>query len=330
MTTTYTYVLLLTIFNAAILAYAYKLYVADKTEKKEPTLPSGDVPADYYEDIEVAEKRNKLISRTVEEAPANAPVRSDAEVAAEIEESFAILDYLVNKSLKGDLLSLIVAGPAGLGKSFSLEDAISKWDAAGLKHTIASGYVTPASLYKTLYTRRNSGDVLVFDDADSVFGDETSLNLLKAALDTSEKRVISYLSERKMKDDNNGSTIPKSFEFKGTVIFLTNLDFDRMIEKEHKNAVHFKAMLSRAHYIDMGMRTVQDYIVRIKMVIGYGMLKNKGLTQEEENDVINFIETRTSRLRELSLRVAIKIGEIRKGGEKNWAKMAERTTCRRK
>ncbi len=254
---------------------------------------------------------------------------TDAEIATRIQDRFSILGYLAEQVINNELRSLIIAGPPGLGKSYTLDQALLEHDPEKERHTVIKGYIRPTGLYKMLYERRNEGDILVFDDADSVFNDETSLNLLKAVLDTTEVREVSYMSERRLKDDTTGEMIPKTFEFKGTVVFITNLDFDGIIEKGHKLAPHFDAMLSRSHYIDMEMHTEQDYIVRIKQVIDLGMLKDRGLKPHEIADVIQFIEDNASKLRKLSLREAIKIADLRKSGKSNWKKVAKATTCKK-
>jgi hypothetical protein len=225
----------------------------------------------------------------------------------------------------GNSRSLIVSGPAGLGKSFTVERTLSQWDPNGVNHTIVKGYVRATGLIKLLYQFREEGQVVVFDDADTIFFDDTSLNLLKAVCDTTERRRVSWLSEGKLMDEETGEIIPRTFDFEGTIIFITNYDFDQMIEKGHKLAPHLNAMISRSHYIDLALKTRRDYLVRIRQVIREGMLSE--LTVVQRNDVISYIERNHARLRELSLRMAIKIGNLRKSND-NWERLANVTCCR--
>ncbi len=80
-------------------------------------------------------------------------------------------------------------------------------------------------LYSKLYEFSDSKNILVFDDCDSILLDDVALNLLKGALDSGKKRVISWLSESSALRREG---IPDRFEFKGSVIFITNLKFDKM------------------------------------------------------------------------------------------------------
>ena len=257
-----------------------------------------------------------------------APVahETEAQIDARIAERFEILDVLSEACTLGNARSLIVSGPAGLGKSFTVEKRLAEWDPNEINHTIVKGYVRATGLVKLLYQFRNEGQVIVFDDADSIFADDVSLNLLKAVCDTTERRRVSWLSEGKLVDEDTAELIPRSFDFNGTVIFITNMDFDNMIDRGHKLAPHLAALVSRSHYIDLAMKSRRDYLVRIKQVISQGLLND--LNWAERSQVINFIDENHDSLRELSLRVAIKIGNLRKANPKNWEKLSKITCCR--
>lgn len=253
---------------------------------------------------------------------------TDAEIEARLAERFTILEELTNAAIKGHARALIVSGPAGLGKSFTVEQALEAWDPESENHTIVKGYVRPTGLYRLLYQHRMKNQVIVFDDADAIFYDDVSLNLLKAVCDTTDRRVVSYMTEKIMVDEDEAVNIPKSFEFKGTIIFITNLDFDQMIEKGHKASTHMQALVSRSHYIDLQMKTRRDYMVRIKQVVKMGLLTNQGLDQEQQDDVLAFLDKNAEKLRELSLRMAIKVGAIRKLNKPNWVATAKATCCK--
>lgn len=255
-------------------------------------------------------------------------IETDTEISQRISDRFEILEDLAIGSTSGEIRSLIVSGPAGLGKSYTIEKTLNQWDPNGTNYTIIKGYVRATGLYKTLFAHSAPGQVVVFDDADTIFFDDTSLNMLKAVCDSTENRTVSYLAESQLFDDGTAERLPKSFEFHGTIIFITNYDFDAMIEKGHKLAPHLLAMMSRSHYIDLSMKTKRDYMVRIHQVISKGLLDNVGLTHVAQQEVVSFLDANKDTLRELSIRVALKVASIRKLKEQKWEKIAKITCCR--
>lgn len=253
-------------------------------------------------------------------------VETDEQISARIAERFEVLEIMTEACLIGNASALIVSGPPGLGKSYTVEKAISSWDPEERIHTIAKGYVRATGLVKMLYKHRHPGNVIIFDDADHVFADEISLNLIKTVCDTTKRRRVSWLSEGVLIDEESAERIPSTFEFEGSVIFITNKDFDAMIEQGSKLSPHLDALISRAYYIDLTMKTRHDYLIRLRQLINSGLLNF--LETEERIDVVNFIDNNHKILRELSARVAIKIGRLRKHDPKNWMRIAK-ITCRR-
>ncbi len=134
------------------------------------------------------------------------------------------------------------------------------------------------------------------------------------------------MSEGKLLDEDTGELVPRSFVFEGSIIFISNYDFDAMIDKGHKLAPHLQAMVSRAHYLDLAMKSRRDYLVRIRQVVAQGLLSHMDI--EEQVDVLTFIEAYADNLRELSLRMALKVASIRKTKNSNWEKVAKVTCCK--
>ena len=277
-----------------------------------------------------APRGSRKVQKMLTVAPAAAPVvvETDDEIEQKLADRFEILETMTDAAISGDARALIVSGPAGLGKSFTVEKALTNWDPNAVNHKIVKGYIRATGLYKLLYAHRAPGQVLVFDDADEVFLDDTAINLLKAACDSSDRRIISYITEGSLIDEETAERLPKSFQFEGTVIFITNYDFDAMIDRGSKLAPHLQALVSRAHYIDMAMKTKRDYIIRIRQVVRAGLLRNNGLDAEAQLDVVDFIEDNQDKLRELSLRMVLKVASIRRKGSVNWKKVARVTCCK--
>jgi hypothetical protein len=253
---------------------------------------------------------------------------TDAQIDARINERFVILKAMIQQSLDGEAPAVIVSGPPGLGKSFEIEQAIARWDPTNIKHTVIKGHVKATGLFKTLWHYKERGNVIVFDDADTIFNDETSLNMLKAVCDSTETRRVSYLTEYQFIDEVTSMPIPKTFTFEGTIIFITNHDFDAQIERGSKNSVHMQALMSRAHYIDMMMKGSRDYIIRIKQVLRTGFLRRKGITQTMEDEILEFMQKNSKQMRELSIRSIIKLAMVRRT-QPNWQSFASNTFFRR-
>lgn len=253
----------------------------------------------------------------------NNPSESDEAISARIADRFDILSVLTESCISGDSRALVISGPAGLGKSHTVEHALAQWDPSGNNYTIVKGYVRPTGLVKMLWSYRSAGQVIVFDDADAIFFDDVSLNLLKAVCDTTEKRTVSWLSEAALIDDDTSVRIPRSFQFDGSIIFLSNYDFDAMIAKGHKLAPHLQALMSRSHYLDLSMKSRRDYLVRIQQVIDQGLLSH--LDAFSRLQVRLFVDKNADNMRELSLRSCIKLGNLIKSSPDNWQKIASVT-----
>lgn len=255
------------------------------------------------------------------------PLETEADVLVKLTDRFDAMHLMSLATATGKNRSLIISGPAGLGKSHGVMQVTEGLDTKGYQTRVVRGFVRPTGLYKTLYDFRHKHCVIVFDDADSVFGDDVSLNLLKTACDMTKSRVLSWLTESKMEDEE-GERLPRSFEFEGSIIFITNYDFDAMIQAGTKLAPHFEAMISRSHYLDLAMHTKLDYIVRIKQVLALGMLSAEGFSKSQENEVLNFVVKYQETLRELSLRMVLKLAGLLKMNPRGWEKLAL-VTCMR-
>jgi hypothetical protein len=225
---------------------------------------------------------------------------------------------------------MIVSGPHGVGKSFGVERIVEKaclFDQISgkrLRAEVIKGSTSALGLYCALYKHSDTNCMLVFDDCDSILLDDTSLNLLKGALDSGKKRKISWLSDSHMLRREG---VPDSFEFKGSVIFITNLKFDKM--KSQKLRDHLDALQSRCHYLDLTLDTMRDKVLRIKQIAQDGELFGEYEFQPcEQDEIIEFLEVNKNKFREMSLRMAIKIADLKKSFPLKWKAMAT-VTCMR-
>ena len=253
---------------------------------------------------------------------------TDEQIWTKLDDRFGVLKMLARAACDGTARALIVSGPAGLSKSFTVEKALEEFDPTETQWRIIKGYTRATGIYKALWQSRHKGQVLCFDDSDALFFDELSLNFLKAALDTTERRRISYLAETTLYDEVEAVVIPSTFDFNGTCIFITNYCFLSMIAKGHKLAPHLQALTSRSHYVDLAMKTRRDYYIRIKQVVrNEGMLKDMGMTKTDEDEIMKFIDDHMDDLNELSLRTAIKLANLKKMGPE-WKRIGKVTLCK--
>ena len=285
------------------------------------------IKVDSIEDIEIIGNNMASTSKTVEfKAPAN--LETEEEAMARIRERFEILTEMTKAATAGDIRAMIVSGPPGVGKSFGVEAEVEKaclfdkLSGKRLRAEVVKGSATPIGLYQALYKYSDENCVLVFDDCDSILLDDVCLNLLKGALDSGKKRKISWLSESSALRREG---IPDCFEFKGSVIFITNLKFDAM--KSQKLRDHLDALQSRCHYLDLTLDTMRDKILRIKQIAKDGVLfQDYEFSEMQQDDIIDFMNKNQTRLREMSLRMALKIADLVKSFPAKWRLMAE-TTC---
>jgi hypothetical protein len=253
---------------------------------------------------------------------------SDQEILARLGERFEILTEMTKAVKSGDVRAMIVSGPPGVGKSFGVEEVLSKddlFDKLGERkprYEIVKGAMSALGLYAKLYEFSDAKNVIVFDDCDSVLMDELSLNILKGALDSSKKRYIAWNTDSRLLRSEG---IPDRFEFKGAAIFITNIKFEHVRSKKLKD--HLDALESRCHYIDLQMDTEREKILRIKQVVSEaGMLDHFEFEECVRDEIVEFIDANKGKLRELSLRMVLKIADLRKSFPTSWQAMAK-TTC---
>lgn len=251
---------------------------------------------------------------------------TDDQIRERINMRFMILEEMTKAVKKGDVRSLLVKGTAGLGKSFGVEKVLHKHEMLSqlsgdkVPYEIVKGAMSALMLYKKLWDYREEKNVLVLDDCDSITTDEVSLNILKAALDSSERRTISWNTNSRFLEDNG---IPNSFNFEGGCIFITNLTYSNVRSKKLQD--HLMALESRCHYLDLSINTVREKMLRIEQIVEHGMMERMGVSDVAQVDIMEFLRTNKERMRELSLRSIVKLCELNKSMPHTWAEVAKMT-----
>ena len=255
---------------------------------------------------------------------------TDEEIVERLRARFEVLSDMTRAVKEGNVRAMIVTGPPGVGKSFGVDEVLSKDDLFNVmgerkpKYEIVKGAMSAIGLYSKLYEYSEKGNVIVFDDCDSVLLDDLSLNILKAALDTSKKRTISWNTDSRILRSEG---IPDKFEFKAGAIFITNIKFENVRSKKLQD--HLAALESRCHYIDLQMDTDREKCLRIKQIVRDGMLDSYEFNEIQRDEVVDFVMENRAKMRELSLRTVLKVADLRKSFANNWKSMAEVTIMRR-
>ena len=214
--------------------------------------------------------------------------------------------------------SCVITGEGGLGKTYSVLKALK---ASGLRDVselpigttlnginpqyfrVVKGFSTAKGLYRILF--ENQSGVVVFDDCDSVLKDPDATNLLKGALDSYDKRWITWNTS--INDDG----LPRSFEFKGGVIFISNMPAEKISQ----------AIRSRAMNVDLSM-TVDQKIERMETIMKSDEFL-PSISMSYKEDALSIIRENKSIASEVSLRTLINVTKIRNSGNDNWKMLAK-------
>jgi len=168
--------------------------------------------------------------------------------------------------------------------------------------TMVKGYSTPMALYRTLY--ENSDRIIVFDDCDSIMKDPVAINLLKAALDSYSKRIVSWNSEQR------GNDLPSSFQFHGGVVFISN----------HTLGTLDQAIRTRALCVDLSM-TADQKLERMEQIVASGDFLAEA-PDEHKADALAAIKENLALVRNLSLRTLVQVTKVRSTDRRDWKRLA--------
>ena len=264
-------------------------------------------------------KRGRPSNADLAAREANKPKpRSDAQILTDLKERFDILSMLTKGATAKNIRALVVSGAPGVGKTYTVEQSLEQ---SNVPHEIVRGSLSAINLYMLAYQFRKPGNVIVLDDADSIFADEDALNILKALCDTSQTRKVSYMKEAIQLRE---ADIPKSFEFNGAMIFISNLDFQTFVDEgRNKYAAHFEALMSRSLYLDLRLHNRNELSVWVNHIAESGRIFDReNVPASVRPAVLSFLSTNRDSLRELSVRTLLKTCQLAKDNPKNWESIA--------
>lgn len=259
--------------------------------------------------------------KTYDEIIGVAPARVNDKFG--INERFSFVEKLVKMVASGTQASAVITGQGGLGKTYTVMKTL---DYAGYKdisdlssfeagaavnmskcYTTVKGYSTAKGMYRTLF--ENNGGVIVFDDCDAVLKDPVALNILKGALDSYGRRIISWNAD--MRDED----LPRSFTFTGKVIFISNMNAENIDQ----------AIRSRSMMIDLSMSSEQK-IERMETLAGMEEFMPE-FEMAHKLDAIALIKELKDTAKDISLRTLIQVTKIRSADDDSWKEMAEYVIC---
>lgn len=277
-------------------------------------IDSGEASSDQF-----AKVRPGTEEQSADPEVANGNKQLASTPYADPETIFSDLEDLLNLIISGAQPSLLVTGMAGIGKTATVTQQLAKHkDPEEVK--IIKGFSTPFGLYSTLFHNRDK--LIVFDDCDSVLKDANARNLLKAALDSYDKRTISWPSRNTFNPDgmtedeidskvDEDEKLPNEFDFNGQVIFISNLRKDQ-IEP---------AILSRTMAIDITLKA-KDVFLRMETILDKLDPKVKKVYKQ---DALDHLKANSDKLgKQVNIRTLINAGRMRAGGSPNWKRLVER------
>lgn len=268
-------------------------------------------------------------------SPVHSIVETPDQVIGRVSDRFEIMYKVTRGCAQGAIRSLILSGAGGIGKTYGVTEVVENerksrqaqiemMPDAGIPELIVEvigGYMTSMALYMALYRNRFENSLLIFDDCDVVLEDSKSINLLKHALDTTPVRTVSYASDAQALKD---ADIPQTFQFQGTIIVISNLDFHSIVARNRNKLVpHLQALMTRALLLDLKLHTNRDKVIWINHVVqSTNMLVNEGLSGEQQQIAMKYLEQNQDSLLSLSFRSVRQIAGFMKTDWKNWQQYA--------
>lgn len=253
-----------------------------------------------------------------ETAKRNVP-KSDEAVLKDLRYRFDMLAKLTRGCMDRNVRAMVVTGAPGIGKTHTVDEVLNSRE--GAKFEIVKGALSAVNLYKLGYAYRNPGDVIVLDDADSIFADLDAVNVLKGLCDSSLHRNVHWMKESSALAQED---VPRTYEFGGSFIFISNIDFQGIVDDgKSKFAPHLDALMSRSLYVTLNLHNRQSISLWVEEVATNGMLfRREGVDAATGKRIVSFIKTHRDELRELSLRTVIKLCSLAKSEPREWENMA--------
>lgn len=238
-------------------------------------------------------------------------------------ETLQHLEGLVTAIVKGSFNALFVAGKGGTGKTQTVEQVLESHGLSdGDGYFKNTGSASPAGIYSLLYHHRN--DIILFDDSDGALADQDSRNLIKAATDTKKSRKLvwnkksSFIFDPDQEDadqyEDDLTMAPKYFDFKGRIIFISNLPLNKL---DPDGALRTRAFVISVDPTDEEMfEHMERILFDIKLEGG------ATLSKKERLEVLEVVKS-SKRKGDVSLRKLVRALNLAASGAKNWTTLVD-------
>lgn len=264
-------------------------------------------------------KRGRPSKADIAAKAANKPKpRNDSRILSDTKERFDIMELLTAGVIGNNVRSLVVSGGPGVGKTYRIESILENSNA---QFEVVRGAMSAINLYMLGYKYRKPGNVIVLDDADSIFTDEDALNILKGLCDSSAVRKVSYMKEAWQLAEED---IPKSYDFQGAMIFISNLDFQAYVDQgKNKYVAHFEALMSRSLYLDLRLHSRAELGIWVNYVAEDAKIFDReNVPVKYRKAILSFMTKHREEFRELSIRTLLKVCQLVKTNPDRWESMA--------
>jgi Cdc6-like AAA superfamily ATPase len=223
---------------------------------------------------------------------------------------------------------LLISGDAGTGKTHWVKKGLYEILKESEVEYIKGASVSAPAIYMKLFTCRHPGQVLVLDDVDIIHksGSELSaiLDLFKGATEmTKGERIIGW--ERAGSNSMSQKGIPSSFDFQGSIIWITNDSLDNLAKKAKG---HWHAISSRFNTITVYLNE-QEKLLYTLHLIEEGLLgadceaKQDGYSEEIIEKTTGFILDNYKDFESMTPRIAIKIADLMFTYPEDWKMLVE-------
>lgn len=276
-------------------------------------------------------KRGRPTRAEAEARAALKETRSYDDIVKEAQARFELMHRLTHDACENACRALTISGGAGLGKSHDINAILQHHkEKNGIEYTMVKAGISGIGLYMLGYRMQNPNNVILLDDADGIYEDSDALNVLKAMNDSSPERVVSW---QKLTNALKSEDIPNTYVFKGAMIFITNVDMQRVIDTgKAKIHEHLKAIMDRSYYLDLKLHTPDELTAWVEYSTRkHGILKTLPvgpLTDKQVETALGWLKENRDDLRSVSIRTAMQIGETLKKHPDSWETDCRILLCR--